>query len=265
MKIGNWVLVLPFLVFVTGVGLFVKTDNEARVLFERAKNAWRTGDYQKAARIYRTVSSKHPDSGYAASALWELAHLSYVNRYDIDSALEAFGALAEETPQSPLTARSLLMLADIHEKELQDLEGAITYWQAFLRTGSTTPERQPILFRIGDAYLKLVRLSEARETFEALLETQPEEPLFQQTSLRLGTILQLMQDYEGSLVHFWAVLERDQCGDCRLQAQLALIESYEFLDQLPAAIEVARSISEEDYPSEMKAGLLARLSQKQAL
>ncbi len=266
MKIGRWVLFLPFLVFSTGVGLFVQTETEARVLFERAKRAWRSGHYQKAAAIYRTVSSEHGESSFAARALWELAQLNYVNRYDIESALAAFQKLAEEKPHSPLAAQGFLMLADIHEKELRDLEGAITYWKAFLGTDPPAAERQPILFRIGDAYFKLAQLPAALETFQTLIEAQPADSLYQQTRLRLGMISQLRQDYEESLEHFLAVLERgNQCQDCRLQAQLALIESYEFLDQLPQAIEVARSIDEADYPGEMKAGLLARLNQKQSL
>ncbi|MFQ5740884.1 MAG: tol-pal system YbgF family protein [Acidobacteriota bacterium] len=255
-------LLPPFLVFAAGVFLYFETEHEVRAQFDRARQEWRTGHYREAARLYDSVYRHYPASGYGARALWELGTIHYVNWYQIDRALEDFQRLIEEYPGSPLVTPAYLRLAEIHAIGFQDLPQAIRYWKVLLTRRLPQDLRHQVLFKTGTALFKLGHFEEARQTLEQLVARRPEDHLAQEARLRIGTILQLGRQYRQSLNFFLPVLHNTTCSECRLQAQLGLIEDYEFLNDLPRAIEYAKAIHNKDYPFEMKQELLARLQKK---
>lgn len=256
----SWVPALPWLIFGVGVALFSQTDNEAEAQFERAQRHWRAGRYGQAIDAYREVYQSYPESRFAVAALWESATLNYLSSYDLEKAVGLLERLVHDFPNHPTADRARAMLGEIHESALKDVERALYYWRRLDRPRVAAPLRRQALYGIGRALFELSRFNEARAALEGVCRNEPPDYLTQQANLRLAIIYQLRQQYERSLPHFLAVLEIDDCSDCRLQAQLGLIESYEFLDDLDSAVEVAAGLPEEDYPQ--KRELLERLRQK---
>ncbi len=266
MNFNKWILATPWLIFGVGVGLYFQSENEVWVQFERAQTSWRTGDYPEAIELYERVHRLYPTSSYAVRALFELGNLNYINSHNIDQAVENFQLLVAEYPHSAQAVDAYMRLGEINEIELQDLPAAIACWKRVLEMDVPLERRRDLLFRIGNAYFKLDQFDRAIRAFEEVLRDGIHDDLAQQANIRLGTIFQIGGDHQGSIPYLRAVLEHESRPNYRLQAQLGLIESYEFLDDLASATEVAASIDATDPASaEMKADLLARLGKKQKL
>jgi tetratricopeptide (TPR) repeat protein len=261
---GRWVLLLPILSFVVGTWYFRSDRSDVKVAMERARDSWRSGAYEEAIEAYSNLQSRNPSSALAPECLWEIATIYYYNLYDISNAMHYFDRVIDEYPRSPLCQQSHLKLAEIFERELNEPNSAVKHWEAALKLGMDSAEEQEVEFRIADAEFKMNELDEAFVGFEQLAQSSDtDHHLAQQSKIRLGILLELSKDYEGAIRQFSGVLGADPCKDCRLQAQLELIECYEALDRLGDAIAAAKNISPEDYPSDKRDELLDRLTAKQ--
>ena len=176
--------------------------------------------------------------------------------------MTCFQRLASGYPGTPLAKESHLKLAEIDEIVLKDLGAAIDHLNEALSQDPSIRSRRLICFKVGSAYLKLDRFGEARRQFESIVSDGLDDHLADQASIRIGSILQIGKQYEDSLPFFLRVLNRTKCRDCRARAKLGLIESYEFMDDLPKAIALAKSIESGEYPEELKLSLLKRLTDK---
>lgn len=258
----RWILPVPLLIFGIGAWLYFHTENEVRVQMERAQNHWRQGNYLEALHLFQAVHRNYPHSRYAAQALWEIGTIYYVNFYDIDQALLYFRKLTEEYPQSSLAASAHSKLAEIHEAELGDLPQALQSLEQFLLANASGELHNSALFKMGNLHLKLNEFAKALEKFKLLVARAEGVHLAQQARIRIGTILQIQQEYEQSINYFREVLEETACLDCRMASRLGMIESYEFLGELSKAIETARNIPTSEYPAQMRQDLLQRLHEK---
>jgi tetratricopeptide (TPR) repeat protein len=258
----RFVLFLPFLIFGAGVWLYFQTENEVRAQMAQAQARWRVGAYEDAITLYESVSRNYPASRYADDALWEVATIYYFNYYDVNRALSCFQRLATVYPGTPLAKESHLKLAEINEIVLKDLGAAIAHLNEALSQDPSIRSRRLICFKLGSDYLKLDRFDEARRQFTGVIRDGPDDHLADQASIRIGSILQIGKKYDESVPFFLRVLDRTKCRDCRGRAKLGLIESYEFMDDLPKAIAVAKSIDTGEYPEQLKLGLLKRLTDK---
>ncbi len=257
---SSWVLILPFLVFGLGVGLDFQTENEARAQFDRAQEHWRAGRYPQAIRAYRGVYESYPESRYAIQALWESATLNYLSSIDLGQAIDLLQRITREHPSHPLADQAFAMLAEIHESAFQDPNQALLYWMELDRPRVAPQLRRHALYRTGRALFELSRFDEAKSVLIQVCDGNQRDYLAQQANLRLGIMHQLQERYEQSLGYFLAVLAIMDCTDCRLQAQLGLIESYEFLNDLDSAVKIAHQLDLREYP--LKQELLDRLQQK---
>ncbi len=258
----RFVLFLPFLIFGAGVWLYFQTENEVRVQMAQAQARWRVGAYEDAIALYESVSHNYPASRYADDALWEVATIYYFNYYDVNRALSCFQQLATGYPGTPLAKESHLKLAEINEVVLKDLRTAIENLNLALSEDPSIRSRRLISFKLGSDYLKLDRFDDARREFASIANDGLDDHLADQSSIRIGSILQIGKRYDESLPFFQRVLDRTKCADCRARAKLGLIESYEFMDDLPKAIAVAKSMEPGEYPENLKLGLLKRLTDK---
>jgi TolA-binding protein len=259
---SRWILLVPFLCFAVAAQLFVHSENEARVLFVRAQKQWRLRDFDEAIRQFEVLRKEHPRSEYAVSALWEIATIYYFNKYDISSALYYFEKLATEHPESDRAAGSHLKAAEIFEVELNEISKAIDHWERALQTDLDDDLRREVFFKLGDASFKTENFDDALMRFTLVVADGQNQHLVDQAKIRIGSIFQLRGNHDRAAETFRQVLEETGCDHCRLQGQLGLIESYEHLDRLPQAIEIAESINEAEYPAPMREQLLGRLSEK---
>lgn len=258
---ARWILAAPLVLLAGASWLYQQSENEARAHFSRAREQWRLGNYQEAIDRFDLLVERFPDSRFADEALWELGTIYYVNLQDVTQALFAFERLVAAFPQSPLSVEGTLRIAEIFEVELGEIGLALEHLQAALAASKSPRQRLEIRLQIAEAHLKLGDFDRAFEEFTKI-SLEGEQRLADQARLRIGSILQIQRDFEGSLQNFQTVLENNESQELRLQAQLGMIESYERLDHLDMAIETAESIDSRAYPPELKEDLLNRLREK---
>jgi len=260
---NKWILLLPFVCFAFASWLFVGSEIEARAQFERAKESWRLGRYDEAVTRYRNFLEKYRDSDYASEALWETATIYYYNLHDINGALRYFDIIVEEYPASPWAAKSHLKLAEIYDRELNELPKALEHWNGAVESGALSQEELwEVRFQIADAHFKVSEFDLALDEFKGIIENEDDVHSVEKARVRVGTILRIRRQFRDASQVFGEILATTKCENCRLQAQLGLIESLEFMDQLPEAIEVARKIDTQLYPPDMRQELLDRLFEK---
>jgi len=261
---GRWVFLIPILSFVFAASWYRAERTDVQVAMERAKEAWRSARYQEAVAGYLELQSRDPSSPIAAECLWEAASIYYYNIYDLSNALHLFERLTVEYPDSQWGLQSHLVLGDIFEKELNEINNAVVHWREALAGNLDDATRQEVELKIADAYFKMNEFDLAMEDFQRIALASPpgDAHLVHRAKLRLSTLFQIRREYDKSIQFLEQVLNSDPCAGCRLQAQLGLIESYEFKDQLDDAIRIAQNISPEDYPAERRQELLKRLIAK---
>jgi len=259
---SRWVLLLPFLVFGVGIWLYFQTDNEVRVQMNRAAEKWRTGSFEEAVALYEAVPTRYPASRYADDAIWEVGRISYFNFDDLNRAISCFHRITTHYPGTALAKESHLKLAEINEASLKDLPEAIRHWKQALLTDSSVRLRREVTFKIASAYLKLGSFDEAREQFGQLTGDETRDHLCEQAMVRVGAILQIKRDHKEAVGYFQQVLNDTQCVECRVQARLGLIESLEYMDEIPAAIDAVQGFQPGGYPEPLKQDLLRRLREK---
>lgn len=260
--VSHGVLGLPLLMI--GFAIFVVKQREGQppALFRQAQSLERGGNMMGALALYDRLRKESPDSPAFCQTLWKMASIEYLVGQDTAKALNLLHNLLESCQGGELVGKSILMLADIYQVDLNDLERANQLRREYIAMNSESEQVEQVLFKIGDVLFQQDRWVEARTTFEDLLSLDPSEEITAQTRLRMGVILQLNQDYNESLKYFEAVVQESRSPEFRLQARLGLIESYEFMEQLLRAVEIAQDIQADEYPTELKNDIVVRLKQK---
>jgi len=259
---GRWVLLVPFVSFAIATQLFVFSENEARVMFSRAQEQWRQENYEAAVSQFEDVRKQHPRSTFAAAALWEIATIRYFSQYDVISALHCFEELAREYPENKRAVEAHLKAAEIYEVELNEISNAMVHWRKALEKDLGEALLREVSFKLAEASFKTNDFADALRRYNLVAADGQDRHLKEQSYIRIGSIFQLQAEHEKAIRSFVNVLNDTNCQHCLLQAQLGLIESYEHLDRLPEAIEIAEQISEAEYPVKMRKELLGRLTEK---
>jgi len=265
MSVSRGVLGLPLLMLAVAVFVTKKAERQPLMLLRKAQVLERNGSPREAARAYSSLVSRHPGTPVACQALWEWASMEYSVIQNTEKAVSVLHNLVDSCPGDQLVGEAMLRLADIHEIDLRDLEESNQIRREYCALMSDSPRFHEALFKIGDVLFKQGRYLEAQATFEQLLELEPAEEIATPANLRMGTILQVGRDYDSSIRYFEAAVTQSRSPEFRLQARLSLIESYEFLDRLSRALEVARNIGPDEYAAELKNDLVMRLNQKKLL
>ena len=263
MQMGRWVLLIPVLSIGLAVWISNRNENEAQADFSQAVELWRGGLYLQAIQSFSTVQKAYPRSQLADDALWEIANIRYVNFYDVTGAIDSFESLLRDYPKSPLTAATHMKLAEILDKDMGELPEAVDHWQQALECDLSGSVREQVEFAVADALFRSNQVDESFENFSRLEASAQDEELARKARLRIGTILQIRKENQQAIDIFREIVHDGACGECRLQAQLGLIESYELLDELPNAIAIAKAIDPLQYSPELKEALVNRLLEKQ--
>jgi tetratricopeptide (TPR) repeat protein len=136
------------------------------------------------------------------------------------------------------------------------------HWQEALDKDIDDALRREVSFKLAEACFKTNDFQDALRRYNLVAADGQDRHLKDQSYIRIGSIFQLQGEHDKAIRAFANVLDETDCPHCRLQAQLGLIESYEHLDRLPEAIEIAEQISDAEYPTAMREELLGRLTEK---
>ena len=100
-------------------------------LYSEAELQYRQRDHTAALATLDTLTTNHARHSLIEDALFLRAQI-LEDAHEIDEAAEAYSALADLHPRSPLADRALFHAAELHAEHLDDSETAIDYYMRLL-------------------------------------------------------------------------------------------------------------------------------------
>ena len=130
--------------------------------------------YRQAVRHYKKIIGEYADTNVAGIAQNYLAK-SYVEREDWSQAMKVWDEIIIKYPNTPQAIRGLMAKAETRAKELNDLAGAITIYQDFLKDYPRKEFIKEVKLRLGELYLKNSQAGKAKEVFSAIIKDYPKD------------------------------------------------------------------------------------------
>ncbi|MBC8345387.1 MAG: tetratricopeptide repeat protein [Candidatus Marinimicrobia bacterium] len=122
------ILILTAMLVVSSCGLFKSAED----LFSEAEKKRNMGEAKAALELLQTIVEKHSDHEIAPDAQYLIAEIYYRDMRDFTTAIEQYGNLKIQFPESKQVPFSLFMQGFIYANMLADFEKAKTHYTEFL-------------------------------------------------------------------------------------------------------------------------------------
>jgi len=255
----------PWLVFCSlgiaslGTFLFLNFQSPNASEFAKARKHHRAGRINEAFALYQSIEASEPGGVWGCKASWEEASIRYSVANQTKEVVGLLETIIDSCKDLELVGQALVLLADIYEFAMQDLDTANELRLKYLELNQDPDRAHETRFKMADVHFKKGYLPQSRAVFESLLRLAPNPDLAMRASLRLGVIAQLQGDYQRSINHFQSVIADVVSPTLRLEAQLGIVESYEYLNEIEKAISVVTMIDNPAYAVDLKHKILTRL------
>lgn len=208
--------------------------------YARAEEQQLAGHYPEAARLYKKLQRRHPDSPKADEALYRLGQIRQLQLKSYPEAILAFLSLEKDYPHSPLAGEALRQVADLYKHQLLDYPRAIVIYQKLLDRG--TDDADAVQYQIADCYFRLNNFEQARIEFESLLKNHPETSLSAEVHYRLAVNLALEGEGKKAIAAFEQVEERWPESPYAVEARFGRAGVLEDRDDLGGALRLLEGL-----------------------
>jgi cellulose synthase operon protein C len=133
-------------------------------------------DYAPAMALYDRILSDHPDYEYTGAAWYMLGYCFFdplSSQADLDRAVEAFGRLVDEHPDSRPAVHGAMHLGEFHFDNL-DLALAIPYYEKVVSAGAEHELYDKGVYKLAWAHYKLSDYDKSLNLFTDLLDWSEE-------------------------------------------------------------------------------------------
>jgi tetratricopeptide (TPR) repeat protein len=218
-----------------------KGHARALYLYSRARLASIEGDYPAALNLLRLAIEEEPDSAFLHAAIAE-------NKLKIGQVQEALEYIFKAIKLDPAFREPYVMAGVLMASAGKDVEAA-----GYLRTAvKLDPAKEDAYLHLAVSLTRLFEYEEAVNTLKSLVKLNSESVL---GYYYLGRTYSQMKLYRDAIGYFEKTLElRPEF----YQAAIDMAASYEALEDFTKAIEVYRTLLDED---ESRAAVLQRLIQ----
>lgn len=135
-----------------------RSDAHGEDPWVQAERSFSAGDLRAAARQYEAFVARHPDSPWAAQALYQAAFIYADDARRRDDAIRTYRRIADEFPHHPLADEALRHMGDLLLEDHQYAEAIRAYQDAVHRSAGSDPAASAAaevriaeaLFRSGD-------------------------------------------------------------------------------------------------------------------
>ena len=230
------------------LGLAVGCSNGSRKLLESAENRLRQGDYLGAVQNYRTIVEDYSKSPEADDAYFSIGTIEVLYLQDYQGALLTFRSLIRDYPKSPLLPKAQQWIAEIYDQKLHRPQTAIAEYQKLVEMTDDPALRDEIRYRVGETYVTLNDLDQARAEWEELLRDSPSGARADNALYRIGTTFFLEQEYDQALKSYERLVKNYPDSELRAEALAGIAGCYEEMDQPETALEKYREV-EPLYPN----------------
>lgn len=259
MRPSLWLVFCSLGIVALGVFLFFDSQSPNASEFAKARKHHLAGRINEALALYQSIEASDPGGVWGCKAAWEETSIRYSVANQTKEAVGLLVAIIDSCKDLELVGQALVLLGDIYEFTMQDLDAANELRLKYLELTKNPDQAHETRFKIADVHFKRGHLPQAQASFASLLRLALSPDLAVRASLRLGAIAQLQGDHQRSVNHFQSVIADAVSPAFRLEAQLGIVESYEYLNEIEKAISVANIIDNPAYAANLKHKLLTRL------
>ncbi len=213
-------------------GLGCRTETER--LFAEAARAEEADDYEGAARRLREIVIGHPESPFAAKALFQLAQIHLLRTRDVPAAHARLLEILDDYPESPVALPAHQLLARLYEHEMQDPERALPHYRAVLEGEADIDVRRDTLMSLAECHYRLEQLEEATDAYRKAAAL-PYDGSSDAAYFRLSTLSRLSGDGEAALRWLQELASRTTDAGHRYEAILGQVETLMTLERFDDA------------------------------
>ncbi len=187
-------MVLIFLLFISGCGSHRSLTGTAKSLYEAGERDYRHKNFSDAIEIYQQIQNEYPDSDYAKLSLLRVADCHY-RKNELDEAATNYTDFLKFNTNHPMAPYASYQLGMTHyvrlktiDRDLTPLQDALNIFEESLKKyPNSPPYTEKIIQRINDCkrrfakrefyvglfYFKQKRYGAAVSRFRYLLATYP--------------------------------------------------------------------------------------------
>lgn len=214
------------LVAVGFVAGVIACKSPAEKQLDAGRRAFGRGLYQEAINHYGELVLQMPESPEAARALYEQGMIYYLKLRDLDTAFVNFRKVITEHTDSPIAKDARLMLARMYQEDRGEHEKAIREYERLLEEMENTEEQKAILLSLADSYYELDDLARAAEHYQRVMDLadHPDDPGADAAFLRRALIDALEGRREEALGMLEDLLEKTDEPEARHHAYVSAAE-----------------------------------------
>lgn len=168
------------------------------------------GDHKQALEVLAQVVANHPQSEFAAAALFSMAEIKQDKTKDYAGALADYRKFADTDQDSIKTAAALLAIAEINANNLKDYTAAIAAYHEIVEKHGGNNRGPQALEKAGDLYKdKLNDPAKAAEHYAAIAEQYPYDDKATDMLLKAGAVMEdKAKDYKKAIEYYSIILEK---------------------------------------------------------
>jgi len=214
------------LVAVGFVAGLIACKSPAEKQLDAGRRAFGRGLYQEAINHYGELVLQMPESPEAARALYEQGIIYYLKLRDLDTAFVNFRKVITEHNDSPIAKDARLMLARMYQEDLGEHEKAIREYERLLEEMEETEEQKAILLSLADSYYELDDMGRAAEHYQRVMDLadHPDDQGADAAFLRRALIEALEGRREEALGMLEDLLEKTDEPEARHHAYVSAAE-----------------------------------------
>ena len=204
----------------------VACKSPAEKQLDAGRRAFGRGLYQEAINHYGELVLQMPESPEAARALYEQGMIYYLKLRDLDTAFVNFRKVITEHTDSPIAKDARLMLARMYQEDRGEHEKAIREYERLLEEMENTEEQKAILLSLADSYYELDDLARAAEHYQRVIDLadHADDPGADAAFLRRALIDALEGRREEALGMLEDLLEKTDEPEARHHAYVSAAE-----------------------------------------
>ena len=238
-----WPCVIKLVFFAGLLSLCLTACGNARAgrQFEIGQQLHSQGAYLEAIRNWEIILSSWPKSRYADQALHRIGTTYYAELDQPDRALDAFGRLVKDYPDSQYAPQDEILVAGIYRSQRQFAKALAEYYR-FLHKFPEDESAPEVWYNMITCLFEVGQYEAMRAQAQDMMKKFPKSPLAPDCIFWIGESYYLEKNYDKAIVNFRDYLQKDPGGDMAYKAWLSLARALEEDEQLQEAIKLYQQL-----------------------
>ncbi|MDY0096151.1 MAG: tetratricopeptide repeat protein [Candidatus Vecturithrix sp.] len=229
--------------------LFILTmsgcKEDMRTLYEKAMNAYRTEEYEKAAELFEAILQKYPTHDLSRKARYELGNIYFYRLKQPQKALKHLQDLYAQSQPGKFSFEALKLLGYIYENSLNDCLKGVDVYRLLIQDYPSEIAPDEYQQAIADCYFKLHEYDQACSEYETLLEAYPESSYIPRAKFQIANSYALREQWENAIALYEELLLSESLSEqLMIEAKLELAFCYEQQERFEDALALYLTLEE---------------------